>query len=75
MRRAFNIVMRVFSTLLGLLVIFLGSIWTMQGLHVGPAAIMRGFMVSDWHWTLYGAVLALLGVGQVVWSNTRQVRA
>jgi len=74
MRRAFNIVMRIFSTLLGLFVIFLGSVWMMQGLHVGPAAIMRGFMVSDWHWTLYGGVLALLGVGQVVWSNIRQIR-
>jgi len=75
MRRAFNIVMRIFSTLLGLFVIFLGSVWMMQGLHVGPAAIMRGFMVSDWHWTLYGAVLALLGIGQVVWSNIRQTKA
>ena len=67
--------MRIFSTLLGLFVIFLGSVWMMQGLHVGPAAIMRGFMVSDWHWTLYGAVLALLGIGQVVWSNIRQTKA
>ena len=72
MRRAFNIVMRIFSTLLGLFVIFLGSIWTMQGLHVGPAAIMRGFMVSDPKWALYGAIMAALGVGQVIWSNTRQ---
>jgi hypothetical protein len=72
MRAAFNIVMRIVSSLLGLLMIFLGSIWMMQGMHVGPAAIMRGFMVSDWHWTLYGAILALLGVGQVIWSNTRQ---
>jgi hypothetical protein len=36
---------------------------------------MRGFMVSDWHWTLYGVILALFGVGQVIWSNTRQVKA
>ena len=75
MRNVFNIVMRIFSTLLGLLVILMGLIWTGQGLHVGPAAIMRGFMVSDWHWTLYGSIFALLGVGQVVWSNTRQTKA
>jgi hypothetical protein len=31
-------------------------------------------MVGDYHWTVYGAILALLGVGQVVWSNTRQLR-
>jgi hypothetical protein len=72
MRNAFNIVMRIFSTLLGLIALLMGLIWTGQGLHVGPAAIMRGFMVSDWHWALYGVILALLGVGQVVWTNTRQ---
>ena len=71
----FNIVFKIFSTLLGLLVVLMGLVWIGQGLHVGPAAIMRGFMVSDWHWTLYGAILALLGIGQVVWSNTRQTKA
>ena len=72
MRNVFNIVMRIFSTLLGLLVILMGLIWTGQGLHVGPAAIMRGFMVSDWHWALHGVIFALLGVGQVIWTNTRK---
>ncbi len=67
----FNIVFRIVSSLLGLGMIFFGAIWMMQGLHVGPAAIMRGFMVNDIHWTIYGAILALFGVGQVIWSNTR----
>jgi hypothetical protein len=31
-------------------------------------------MVGDLHWTLYGAIIALFGIGQVVWSNTRQVK-
>jgi hypothetical protein len=73
MRNVFNIVMRIFSTLLGLLAIFMGLVWTGQGLHIGPAAIMRGFMVSDWHWALYGVILALFGIGQVIWTNTRKV--
>jgi hypothetical protein len=47
----------------------------MQGLNVGPSAILRGFMVSDVHWAIYGAILALVGVAQIVWSNTRQRRA
>jgi hypothetical protein len=72
MRGVFNIVMRIVSSLLGLLVILMGSVWMMQGLHVGPAFIMKGLMVNDWHWTLYGAILAAFGVAQVVWSNTRQ---
>ena len=72
MRGVFDIVMRIFSTLLGLVVTLMGLIWIGQGLHVGPAAIMRGFMVSDPRWALYGAILAALGVGQVIWTNTRK---
>jgi hypothetical protein len=75
MRSAFNIVMRIVSSLLGVFMILMGAIWMMQGLHVGPAAIMRGFMVGDSRWTLYGAILLLFGIGQVVWSNTRQAQA
>ena len=72
MRRAFDIVMRGVSSLLGLLVVGLGSIWMMQGLGVGPAAIMQGFMVNDIRWTYYGAILAAVGVAQIVWTNTRR---
>ncbi len=75
MAGAFNIVMRIFSTLVGLLFVFMGLVWIGQGLHIGPAAIMRGFMVSNPQWAVYGTILALLGVGQVIWSNTRQTRA
>jgi hypothetical protein len=67
----FNLVMRIFSTLLGLLALFVGLVWIGQGLHIGPAAIMQGFMVNNRPWALYGAIHALLGVGQVIWSNTR----
>ena len=69
MRNAFNLVMRVVSSLLGLLLVALGGIWMLQGLHL---AFKVGFMVGDPKWTLYGALLALVGVAQVVWSNTRQ---
>ena len=72
MRAAFNIVFRIVSTLLGLLMILMGLVWIGQGLHVGPAQIMRGFMVSDKRWALYGAILALFGLGEVIWANSRK---
>ncbi len=75
MRQAFNVVMRIVSSLLGLLMIFMGAVWMMQGLGVGPAAILQGFMVNDIRWTVYGAILALIGIAQIVWSNTRQSRS
>jgi hypothetical protein len=71
MRRAFNIVMRIVSSLIGLLMVAGGSFWALQGLRLtGPND--KSFMVGDQHWILYGAIFALLGLGQVVWSITRQ---
>jgi hypothetical protein len=37
-------------------------------------AFRVGFMVGNFHRTIYGAILALVGIAQVVWSNTRQIR-
>ena len=44
----------------------------MQGLNVGPAWLLQGFMVNDIRWTYYGAILAVVGVAEIVWSNTRR---
>ena len=62
--------MRIVNSLLGLLMIAMGAVWMMQGLNVGPAAILQGFMVNDIRWTYYGAILAVVGVAELVWSNT-----
>jgi hypothetical protein len=69
MRGLFNVVMRIVSSLLGLLMIAMGGVWMLQGLGI---AFQRGFMAHNPQWAVYGAILALLGVGQVIWSNTRQ---
>ena len=71
MRRGFDIVMRIVTSLIGLLLVLMGSVWMMQGLGVGPAAIMQGFMVNNIQWTVYGAILALVGVAEIVWSVSR----
>jgi len=68
-RTAFNAIMRIISTLLGLGLVAIGVIWMLQGLNL---AFRVGFMVGQPRWTVYGAILALVGVAQVVWSNTRQ---
>ncbi len=69
---AFNIIMKLVSNVIGLLIMFLGLVWIGQGLHVGPDTIMRGFMVGDRQWSLYGAGLVILGVCHLIWTNTRQ---
>ena len=69
MWRPFNTVMRIVSSLTGVAMILIGTVWILQGLNL---AFRVGFMVGDIHWTIYGAMLALLGIAEVVWSNTRQ---
>ena len=68
MRAIFNGAMRVVSSLLGVAMALIGGVWILQGLNL---AFRVGFMVGDRHWVVYGAVLALIGVCQIVWSNTR----
>jgi hypothetical protein len=72
MRRAFDMAMRLVSSLIGLVMIAVGTVWMLQGLNL---AFRVGFMVGDKHWTVYGAILALLGIAQVYWSNSRQARS
>jgi hypothetical protein len=69
MLQAFNAVMRIVSSLLGIAMILMGTVWMLQGLNL---AFRGSFMVGDYHWTIYGALVALLGIAQLVWSNTRQ---
>ncbi len=72
MRGVFNIVMRIFSTLLSLLGALVGLVWIGQGLHVGPAAIMKSFMTSHVEWAVAGAAVVLLSLAHVYWTNTRK---
>lgn len=65
----FNVVMRIVSTLLGVLMICLGGVWILQGLNI---AFLDSFMAGDPKWALFGVILALFGIGQVIWSVTRK---
>jgi len=65
----FNGIMRVISSLIGILMILVGIVWILQGLNL---AFRVGFMVGQPKWTVYGTLLALVGIGQVIWSNRRQ---
>jgi hypothetical protein len=72
MRRFFNAVMRVISSLIGTLMILMGGIWILQGLNLAWGSLSRSFMQGDQHWALYGAIMLIVGVCQIVWSNIRQ---
>jgi hypothetical protein len=68
MKDFLNGVMRAISSLLGLVMVMMGGIWILQGFNI---AFLDSFMANDKQWALWGALLALVGVGQIWWSNTR----
>ena len=73
MRRAFNLIMRSISSLIGALLVLMGAIWVLQGLNLAWGALSRSFMQGDQHWALYGSIVVIIGICQIIWSNTRQV--
>ena len=44
--------------------------WVLQGLNI--AFLQGSFMAGAPQWAVYGAILVLFGIGQVVWSVTRR---
>ena len=76
MGRAFDIYGRIVSTLLGLVVVCLGGVWILQAFDLafntpmvpgGPVS----FMVNNHQWAVYGAIAAIIGLAQIIWTNTR----
>ena len=66
----FNIVFKIVSTLLGVLMICMGGSWVLQGLDI---AFQGGsFMAGAPEWAVYGSILVLFGIGQAIWSVTRK---
>ena len=53
----------------------MGGIWTLQGLNLAWGRMRQSFMENDRHWAVYGVILLVVGVCQIVWSNTRQTKA
>jgi hypothetical protein len=70
MRKGFDIAMRLVSSLIGIVMFAAGTVWILQGLNL---AFRVGFMVGDKHWTVYGAILAAVGIAQVYWTNSRRL--
>ena len=70
MGKVFSIVMQVVSTLIGVLMICMGGIWVLQGLDIAFQA--GSFMAGDPQWAVWGAILAVVGIGQAIWSVTRK---
>jgi len=65
--KAIKQIVTVFSVLL----ILAGSIFFLQGINVITA---RSFMRGDFHWSIYGGMMVVVGIILIVVVNWKQIR-
>jgi hypothetical protein len=59
--------MKLLLTVVGVLAIIIGGIWFLQGIGILPGSFMTGQV----QWAVYGAVVAVFGVGVLIWARRR----
>jgi hypothetical protein len=61
--------MRIALNVSGVLCLLVGCIWILQGINILPGS----FMTGQTKWAIYGALLAVAGIGLLITANRRQV--
>ena len=59
--------MKLVLTVAGAVMVLLGAVWILQGINILPGSFMTGQI----QWAVYGCLLALAGVGVIVWARRR----
>ena len=59
--------MRIALNLVGVLCLLVGGVWILQGINVLPGS----FMTGQTKWAIYGALLAVAGIGLFIAANRR----
>lgn len=60
--------MKILLNVIGIMLIFAGGTFFLQGINVLPGS----FMTGDPQWAVNGSVMLLVGIGLVVWANRRR---
>jgi len=60
--------MKLVLTIIGVILILMGGVWILQGFNILPV----GFMAGQMQYALYGAILAVVGIGLLVFSRRRR---
>jgi hypothetical protein len=59
--------MKLVLTVVGVLAIIIGAVWFLQGIGILPGSFMTGQI----QWAIYGAVVAVFGLGVLIWARRR----
>jgi hypothetical protein len=61
-------VLKSITGIIGALLVVMGGIWILQGLNLAWGPLARSIMQNDRHWVVYGAILAIAGLGLIAWA-------
>lgn len=59
---------RIAMNILGVLCLLVGCVWILQGVNILPGS----FMTGQTKWAIYGALLAVAGIGLLMSANRRR---
>ena len=57
--------MKILGNIVGIVLLLVGALWTLQGSNMLAGSAMSG----QSQWLIIGAILALVGIGLIVWSR------
>jgi hypothetical protein len=63
-----RIIMRIFWSLVGVVLVFVGAVWILQGVNILPGSFMTGQI----QWAVYGGIAFVVGLGLMLVSNRRK---
>lgn len=63
--------MKIALNIVGAVLVFIGSVWVLQGVNVLPGSFMSGQM----QWAVRGGVAVIAGIALLLWANLKRQRA
>jgi hypothetical protein len=63
--------MRIVWNIFGVLLVFFGGVWFLQGINVLPGSFMTGQI----KWAIYGGIAFVAGIVLLIWANRRRQSA
>jgi len=59
--------MRIVKNLIGVILVFFGGVWFLQGIDVLPGSFMTGQI----KWAIYGGIAFIVGLVVLIWANRK----
>lgn len=60
--------MKIASNIVGVLLVFIGGVWFLQGINVLPGS----FMTGQTKWAVRGVIAAIMGIAVLLWGNRKR---